>query len=589
MGLRGNLSGVVVGHGWAKAVLSIATGVSLALPVCAFAQAAPAVSRTAPESLAPIRREADNSIALPDQAGPSIPAGAEDITVTIGEVAFEGLGGDTPHAVAAQVEQARRDLGGRKVTVAALYQTAAQIEATFARSGQILTRVTLPPQHIADGQRVRFLVVQGFIESVDVSSLPRNVRGVVASRLASLVNARGLSLAQIERRVLLAGDVPGVRLRSTLLRGEAPGAARLVINGEFRPVSVDFGFSNNLGAVYQYNAFTLQLAVNSPFGLGEQIYGLVTTSSDFDNLFTGNPRRRILGAGAVIPVGANGLTLNPEYLLADTTPRAASVQTAGLFERFALRASYPLVRSRRESLTIGTGFEVTRERQTAPAFNLDLLEDRLRIITGDLGYGRSIGTALRVDSTVRLSVGLAGLGARSAADAKASGIPLSRQGADPDFRKIETTLRADYRAASAVNLGVVVRGQASFTGALPAAAQFSLDGAESLSSFAQGSLNVDSGITGRAEISRPFAFSGKPASIVTPYLFGAVGYGHLSAPTALEVADLHSWSLGGGLRLALSKLPGGLSSFAALEVSHGHVTTMTSDPTRVLASFNIHF
>jgi hemolysin activation/secretion protein len=589
MGLRGNISGVLDGYGWTKAVLIIASGASLALPVATFAQSAPSVSRTVPESLAPIRRESDNSIALPEQAGPSIPAGADDITVTVGEVLFDDLASDAPPAVASQIEQAMRDLGGHKVTVAALYRTAAQVEGAFARSGQILTRVTLPPQHIADGQRVRFLVVQGFIESVDVSSLPRKVRGVVAKRLAALVNARGLSLAQIERRVLLAGDVPGVRLRSTLMRGEAPGAARLVINGDFAPVSVDFGFSNNLGEVYQYNAFTLQLAVNSPFGMGEQIYGLITTASDFDNLFTGHPRRRILGAGAVIPIGPNGLTFNPEYLRVDTAPRTASVQTAGLFERFALRANYPVVHNRRESLTIGTGFEATRERQTAPAFNLDLLEDRLRIITGDLGYGRSIGNALRVDSTLRLSIGLAGLGARTAADARASGIPLSRQGAAPDFRKVETTLRADYRAAASVNLGLVVRGQASFTGALPAAAQFSLDGAESLSNFAQGSLNVDSGITGRGEISRPIAFSGKPAATVTPYLFGALGYGHLSAPTALEAAELRSWAVGGGLRLGLSKLPGGLSSFAALEVSHGHVTSLTSDPTRVLASFNIHF
>lgn len=559
------------------------------LPSCAFAQSAPAVSRTVPESLAPVRREPDNSITLPEHSAASIPAGAEDITVTVGAVAVDGMAGDTPPDVAGQIEQATRDLTGRQVTVAQLYRAAAQIEAAFARSGQILTRVTLPPQHIADGQRVRFLVVQGFIESVDVSSLPRQVRGVISRRLAALVNAPGLTLAQIERRVLLAGDVPGVRLRSALLRGEAPGAARLVINGDFAAVSGDFNFSNNLGSVYQYNAFTLQLAVNSPFGLGEQIYGLATSASDIDKLFSGQPRRRILAAGVVVPIGANGLTLNPEYLRVDTAPRTAGVQSVGLFERFALRANYPIVRNRRESLTIGTGFEATRERQTAPAFNLDLLEDRLRIITGELGYGRSIGQALRIDSTVRVSVGLAGLGARTVADAKASGTPLSRLGAEPDFRKAEATLRADYRAASSVNLGLVVRGQASFTGALPAAAQFSLDGAESLSSFAQGSLNVDSGITGRAEVSRPIAFGDKSSAVVTPYLFGAVGYGHLSAPTALEVADLNSWSLGGGLRLGLSKLPGGLSSFASLEVSHGHATSMAKDPTRVLASFNLHF
>lgn len=586
--------------GFMSIVALLRSGVAvlaLSMPVLAFAQATPPASRVVPDSMAPVHAQADGSIDLPEHAAASAPAGADALHLQVGGVAVEGLDQSAPPAVQAIVLAERNGLAGHTVSVADLYAAAGRMEAGFSRAGQVLTRVTLPPQHLSDGGAVHFLIVEGFIENVDVASLAAAVREPVRRRLAGLVGRRGLTLAQIERRVLLAGDTPGVRLRSALVRGEAVGATRLVVTGEYHALSGSLGFDNNLGPAYQYDAFTAQVSFNSVLGLGEQVYVSATTGPDFNHLFDSNPRRRIAAAGAVVPIGTDGLTINPEYTRVDTAPRSSAgiATTTGLFERAVLRASYPVVRSRRENLTLTGSFELTSEFENVAGLG-ELSHDRLRFGTLGLSYARSIGQTAMLNGDGQVSVGVAGLGARTPADAAASGIGLSRQGAIPDFRKAYARVSLDERFGGGFDLIGIVRGQASFTGALPAAAEFSLDGSDALSSFALGTVNVDSGVTGRVELARPVSI-GIRNSLIIPYVFGVAGYGHVLDTTAVEAADLHSWAAGGGLRLLVNPGSSGISTVGSVEVSHGHVTAAPGvamaaqaiDPTRATVSLSFHF
>ncbi|WP_353229038.1 ShlB/FhaC/HecB family hemolysin secretion/activation protein [Novosphingobium sp.] len=569
---------------------------ALTLPQTALAQAAPSASRVVPDSLAPVRAQPDGSIDLPATATATAPPGSDALSVKVGGVVIDGLDQAAPAAAMKAVVAERDGLAGRTVTVAELYAAAGRMEASFSRSGEVLTRVTLPPQHLSDGAAVHFLIVAGFIESVDVSALSANVQGPVRRRLAALVGKRGLTLAQIERRVLLAGDVPGVRLRSVLVRGSAPGATRLAVSGEYHVLSGSVGFDNNLGNAYEYEAFTVQLSLNSALGVGEQIYASLTTGPDFNHLFNANPRRRIAAVGAIVPIGNDGLTINPEYTRADTTPRGAagSAIVAGRFERLVLRASYPLIRSRRENLSVTGSVEMSNEDQTVVGLGV-LSRDRLRFGTLGLSYASSLGQTAIFNADGQVSVGITGLGARTRADAVASGIGLSRQGSSPDFSKANVHISIADRIGGGFDLSGVVRAQASFSGALPAAAEFSLDGSDALSSFALGTVSVDSGVTGRIELARPITVDGGHGTLITPYGFAVAGYGHVSAPTIVEAAELHSWAAGGGLRLLINA--GGLATVGSVEVSHGHITSAPGaagaargvDPTRATVSLSLHF
>jgi hemolysin activation/secretion protein len=102
--------------------------------------------------------------------------------------------------------------------------------------------------------------------------------------------------------------------------------------------------------------------------------------------------------------------------------------------------------------------------------------------------------------------------------------------------------------------------------------QFSLDGANALSSFASGSFSVDQGASLRAELARPFALklidSLPPAQFV-PYLYGAYGYGDVVNATAVQKGMIEAGSAGLGVRSSAGTGIGGSPIGGALAVEVG--------------------
>ncbi|MGL5838751.1 MAG: ShlB/FhaC/HecB family hemolysin secretion/activation protein [Sphingorhabdus sp.] len=473
-------------------------------------------------------------------------------------------------------------LAGRTISVAELYEAAAKIEALYARSNRILTRATVPPQRISNGSVFKIVIVEGFIESVDAKSISSNVRKPVEARTALLVGRKGLTLAQIERQLLLAARLPGVALKSTLIPGKELGGAVLVIEAEYRPIDAALSVDNRLGSAYDNWNFDTQLVLNSVMGAGEQIYAVASTGSDF-KILEGQPLRRIAGLGAILPLGSDGLTFNAEYLRADTNAEVPSgaAPLSGKLDRVALRLRHPLVLTRKESLNLSVSFDVLDESQSIRGFDITLSADRLRYLTLGIDGGKALASGGVVSGELSVSRGFQVLGARTQADAARTGLLLSRFGSQPDFAKANVTAAYRTGLGGGFDLALIGRGQVSLSGALPSAAMFSLDAVDGLSGFDLGSINVDSGSTGRAELAHPLR--GKNYA-VAPYLFGAVGVGRLSQPTVLERKNVDGWSLGAGLRASLGR---GLTASAELSRSRSNI--FAEDDTRLITSVSFRF
>ncbi|KRC82568.1 hypothetical protein ASE13_09940 [Sphingomonas sp. Root241] len=546
--------------------------------MAARAQVVAPPSRTTPQSAAPVEPAAPDGIVLPQTRATTAPAGAEKLQLTVGRVRVEGA----DPAMAIRIAPLAAALEGQRRTVADLYKLAARIEALYAQDGQVLTRAAIPPQTLKDGDDVRIVIVEGFVETIDTSRVPAAVRGAVARRLAGLLGKKGLRIEEIERRVLLASRLPGVTLESTLVPGEQAGGAQLVIEARHRPLSASLSASNPLGEEYGHWSFDLQLAANGVLGAGEQVYAFASTARDF-GLFSGHPRRHIAALGGIVPIGADGLSANLEYLRADTDPElpASALAVRGALDHMSLRLHYPLVLTRRETLNLTGSFEILDERQTARRFGVMLSNDKLRFATFGAEWGSAISRALTLGGALQLTQGFDIWGARDGADAMASGVSLSRQGGRPDFTKLDADLSALLRADDAITFALRVRGQISVSGALPASAQFALDAGDALSGFDLGTLNVDSGFTGRIEAQRRVVAN--PVT-VTPYLFVAAGRGALSKPTALEPGTITGWSFGGGLRAAI----GGQVSLEA-EIARTHAESLIEDETKLVASMAVSF
>jgi hemolysin activation/secretion protein len=536
----------------------------------------PVLAQTASQITPPTFRQelprVGGAIVFSGRPGLEAPAGAERLFVRLKGVTIEG---GLPELAAEQRAFEARFVG-RRVPASEIFQAAQELEAAYARTGFVLVRIVVPAQTLVDGGRLRLTVVNGFIERAEVKGVPDLVRSRISAVVEPLIGKRGLRLAEIERRLLIAGDTPGVALRSALSPGSSPGGTVLVVEAKHKPLSIYSGFDNTFATDLGRSNLSASLDANSVLGFGEVFYLRASghpSGSDargLGGLFDDHPRVRLLAGGTVIPIGIDGMTLNLEGTESRTTPKApAFAQTASVFDRFSTRLRYPWIRSR--SFNVGTEaiFDVQSEDLDLliPGGELPLSRDRLRILrlAGDTGWLTNWNAVM--GGRLIASFGLDAFGARSAADATPL-LPLSRLGADADFQKLEAIVSYAQPVAENLAIALYARGQTSFNQALPRSEQIGIASLFELSTFDAGTLGGDSGWIVRGEVQSPWNVTagGFPLS-ATPYAFAATGRLYLERPTILEEANVQVSSLGLGLRLAATIDPG--FSFASLALEFG--------------------
>ncbi|MGA7806228.1 ShlB/FhaC/HecB family hemolysin secretion/activation protein [Bradyrhizobium sp.] len=551
------------------------------LPAVAQAQTA---SQITPPSFRP-NLEHQGGFALSGASGLATPSGAEKLFVELSGIQIKG---PLPELAAATIELERR-LIGRPVSGAEIFAAARDLEAAYARAGYVLVRVVLPPQHLVNGARLKLTVVDGFMERIELKDVPERVRHRIASLIEPLVGRHGVTLVELERRVLLAGDTAGVILRSTLSPGKSEGATVLAIDAKYQAVSETLTFDNTLSKALGGTTVGVGLDFSSIAGLGELIYLRASghPEEEAGNGFFGTyPRNRILAAGFILPVWIDGLTFNAEYTDARTTPQSvAGVQTTDAFERLSLRLRYAWLRGRSANFNSEVSFDAQDEQQRLfvggdPA---PLSVDRLRIVRfandGDVltPWGATIS------GRATASFGIDGLGARSAADASPL-LPLSRLGADAAFQKFDITLNYNHAVLDHLAVGFSARAQTSFNAPLLRSEQIGIANTTGLSAFDAGTIVGDEGYVVRGELQSPWVLPlqnavifGSPLGVVaTPYVFAAYGEVALEDPTALEAPRVHASSYGGGIRLG-GAAAGSLSN-GSLSLEYGHADISAGVP-----------
>jgi hemolysin activation/secretion protein len=568
----------------AALVLSLISALStglLASPARAQTRS-PSPGQVTPETLKPATPAPTPTVtpAPPRQA----PPGAETLTLRVADIAVSG-GLD---ALAAETTQLTAQVKGREVTVAEVYALAGRIEAAYARRGYILARVTVPPQNLSDGATVRLTVVDGVIESVSADAVPERMRGAVQARTAPLVGRPWLTLPQIERALVLAGGLPGVELRSTLSPGDQVGGVRLILEGDYRPVTVGLSADNRLGREFGDWEVAPQVSFNGVLGLGELVYVSAFFHPD-SHIFNHDNIRRVAGIGAIVPIGPGGWSLNPEFTIAETNPDLGpgTVRTRGEFRRLAVRLSYAMIRTRRENLELSGSVEGIDETQTAVDFATRLSDDRLRNLTFGADWARAFPGGAVVSANAVLTKGLSALGARTRAEALASGVPFSRQGVTPAFTKLEGGAHFNLNARGGLTLSATGRFQVAISGPLASSEQFNLDPPDALSAFPVGRLTGDSGWTLRSEVAHVTRLPGGGA--ISPYVFGAAGQAHLVMPTILERPTLSAEAFGGGVRITLAR-PGHRGSlYGGVEVGRAISNGSLPNATRVMVDLGVKF
>lgn len=543
--------------GAARRALRLAASISvLAFPAAQLsAQQAvnPPVSpvTVTPETLSPESERPAVRVDIPAAGAIRPPAGAENAAVALADVSVEGA---FP-AVAEEVAAIVAPLEGQRVTLERIYAAASQIEAAHARRGYVLARVSVPPQELADGGTMRMVVTDGYIEKVDVTALPERIREPVLRRAEPLVGKRQVTIAEIEQALSLAMDIPGLALRSTLVRGEAPGTVGLVLEGDQRLVTGRIGIDNQLDPSLGRWGANLQLVLNSALGLGEQIYGFASSDYAFTRSLSGDPRQRVLGAGAIVPIGEGRLILNPEATFATTTPDTAAtvLRTRGVLRRLTMRGQGVLRKTRSDDIRLGLTVEQIDVRNEALDFPITLNHDRYMAarLSATADFAGQAGG--RSNISAQFSSGMGDIGAITPAEALASRTPYSRIGASPEFLKLTLAGRTAVPLSGRGEFALSVTGQTTFGDPVFRSEQFTLEGDQGLSAFVGGETAVDAGAVARAEVSlfETVRSDRGTAAILAPYAFGAFGAGRLERPSAVERGNIDAWNIGAGIRASL--------------------------------------
>jgi hemolysin activation/secretion protein len=514
----------------------------------------PVPSLVTPPSLRPSFGPQPESLPRVTRQAPGRPADSAQLDVLIADVNVVG----SFEALAVPTERRVMALRGRRITVAEIYALAQELEQLYAGSDYRLVRVVVPPQKLVDNGSLTLVVVDGFIEDIDTTVVPARLRPAVRRRLDALIGQRHLRQSRIERALLLAGDLPGLRLTSTLVRGKREGGVKLVLEGTHRLVTASIGADNRLSSSLGGWQLRGGVALNGAFGAGEQIYVSLGSGIDLSGIGTRTAPLQIVGGGVVLPLGNDGATLNPEYTrsLTSGARQAAVPGSSGDFERFALRLREPILLTRSASLSAYASLEHVQQTVRLPDFDTTLNSDRYAALRLGFDYAAIFGSA-RGELSGSVSQGLGG---RSVTEAMTSGVPLSRIGASPGFTKVTGSMGLSQPVMAGARVDLL--GFAQLTGgkSMLRSEQFALDGAGAVSAFPSGTLNADEGATARVELVRPFDMrGGTDVATLSPYIFAAGGRGWLAEPTIVEPSAFSAGALGIGLRaigIASTSMPG---------------------------------
>jgi hemolysin activation/secretion protein/opacity protein-like surface antigen len=519
----------------------------------------------APAAKLPPAREVKATIAR-DRKALLAPAGAENKFVTVQSVAIEGAFPELSEQNAAFA----RKLQGRRLSVAEIYQAAFELQAAYAKAFPLTTLIAPRPEF--DGGVVRLAVIDGVIEDIEIVGASEGTQQLVRSRLEPLLGQRHLTAAEYDRRTILVGMIAGVSGVATAKPGAGDDRYVLSIGITENRVAGASVITNRLPKEFGPWEFAQALAVNNAFGFGEQISGAVSSSPDVDRFFDGTAKSQAYSVDVAIPVGIDGLAIGGGYLSARSratplfSPLPADLLNAGerstgRFDRVNVKVGYPLIL--RSDLTLRTqvSLEHINNRNRYEPLPLGFVFPSLSLFPiNDVSRDRYTVTRLGAEGSYRLpwlenatASGLIlyglGLGGRVGSDNYMFGPPLSRLYASPVFNRLNLKGRIDIGLPEQFYFSAIGRMQTSFGKPLMLPENFILDGSEAVSGYASGTLNVDRGVTARAELMRPvnLEFLGFN-HVVAPYIFGAWGSGVHENRAPGQLRNIWAETFGGGLR-----------------------------------------
>ena len=411
------------------------------------------------------------------ETAPVVSTTATGGSIDVGAIMFSGLSGLDPSDFSDIVAR----YIGRSLSSAELSRLAEEVSARARGRGYVFASAWIEPQRLTTGVlTVKF--DPGMLDDVRVEG---DEDGAVRTALAPLIG-QPATLDQVERRLLIAGDIDGVSVRrSRFVREQGRGI--LIVTVVRTPLRVRVVVENDSTAPIGPVQMRIDADLSAVLA-GDDAFTVTYVSTPFEpdelQYVRGRYSKRISKDGTEVAIAATAASTHPGAYL-----DALDLHGRSWSGNIELR--HPLLRRRDASLWFGAELNLRDSRlHRGPLLRR---HDRIFAMRMSL-YGNAdfAGGRMRINTT--LSRGLDGLGATRAGDPDAS-----RDDADGTFTHIVTSGNWVRPLGDGFSMRLAALAQVS-SGPLLIAEEIGIGGNAFLRGYDYSERSGDEGYMGSAEL-----------------------------------------------------------------------------------------
>ena len=373
----------------------------------------------------------------------SVPRAVDEIVFSINRIKVTGA----THFPEARWRTIFASLEGQKIRLSELREAADKLENLYRADGFFLTRVFIAPQEVRDGT-LEVQVVEGYLANAFVQAPNAASRKLTQALINPVLSQRPVRFLDLEQKLLLLNDTPGMAVTSVLRPGGTLGSSDILLTA-VKPPRTAFAAVDNSGSdVVGPINYSLGTTIIQPFGRpGALDLSLAMSGEGFGEL------QAVSGRYAT-PLGNNGAVGSIGALVAHAAPggliRDLDVQSLSGSLSASLRV--PVLRSRANSIYLDAG--MTLNRSFVKALGTEINDDRTTVASLGLQW-RQIGW-LAGDMTFGVNV-LHGLNLFDANEANA---PLpSVAGFNPQFLRVTYQFQRNQPIRGPIGGSMTLQGQ----------------------------------------------------------------------------------------------------------------------------------
>lgn len=326
----------------------------------------------------------------------------------------------------------------RDLSFSDIQDLASEITKYYRVKGYFVTRAYVPNQNILEqNNNLTIKVIEGNYGKFELQNSSLVKDSVLQANLDNIKDTKIVSINTLGHALLIINDTPGAVVTKAEVRpGKEVGTSDFIVGVDATKRYSGFILGDNYGSQYTgRHRLIVGADINSPLEVGDKLSFMGLTSEDAGLL---NAR-----VAYDFPAHANGLRANLSY--SKTTYELGStykdLDAVGTSDSFALRVTYPLIKTREQSLKLYADTSYNSMKEEIKISSINVKKDSFVATIGANYSNDTTFFGKDAQSRAELSYSFGTLNFKNNADKE-----LDKAGANTEgrFSKINITLGQDF-------------------------------------------------------------------------------------------------------------------------------------------------